>query len=322
MINILFFGECMIESHAKGIFRFGGDSLNSALYLARVTSQEKIMVSYATAIGQGNESLQLLAKWRQEGIDTGFVSKLEGKPLGRYSISNNEQGERSFRYERDDSAAKYYFSHSHKAFEAALLNNRIDYFYFTGISLAILSVQDCQYLFQLLTKFKRQGGRVIFDNNYRPILWQNRQPLPIYHQAMNLADIAFLTDEDEYALYGGDTIASILSRYPLSSLGEGVELVIKQGAKPCLIRAAEKDVAQLQISSPELAKEKIIDTCAAGDAFAAGYLAKRLSGESIPVSAQFAHVLAGRVIQYSGAIIAPEDMIDLMPCSAPEKIRG
>jgi len=177
MNNIAFFGECMIEKNANETFRFGGDSLNSALYLARVAPQEKITVSYITAIGQDKESLQLLEQWQEEHVDTRFVSQMPGRQLGRYSIVNNEQGERSFSYDRDDSAAKYYFCQKDSPLEVALLSKSIDYLYFTGISLAILSDQDCLHLLKLLTAFKKKGGGIIFDNNYRPILWQHRQPL-------------------------------------------------------------------------------------------------------------------------------------------------
>jgi len=315
MINIAFFGECMIEKNLNEAFRFGGDSLNSALYLARVAPKEKLNVSYITAVGQDKESLQLLEQWQEEHIETRFVSQMPGKQLGRYSIVNNDQGERSFSYDRDDSAAKYYFCQKDSPLEVALLSKSVDYLYFTGISLAILSDQDCLHLLKLLTAFKKKGGGIIFDNNYRPILWQHRQPLYFYQQAMALADIAFLTDEDEFALYGGSTIESILTRYPLSWINGGTELVIKQGEKPCIIRPVTKETALVKVASPPLSKDKIIDTCAAGDAFAAGYLAKRLLGDSINISAQFAHTLAGRVIQYSGAIIASQSMNDLMHSS-------
>jgi 2-dehydro-3-deoxygluconokinase len=197
-------------------------------------------------------------------------------------------------------------------FEDALMAKSIDCVYFSGISLASLSDQDCLHLFQLLTAFKRKGGQIIFDNNYRSVLWKNRQPLPFYQQAMMLADIAFLTDEDEYALFGGNSVASILERYPLSSIGSGTELVIKQGDKPCVIRTTKKKDPVFTVSSSVLSKDKIIDTCAAGDAFAAGYLSKRLIGCCVNESAKFAHKLAGRVIQYSGAIIPPHNMNDLI----------
>lgn len=316
MINIVFFGECMIEESANDQFRFGGDSLNSALYCARVSPQEKITVSFVTAIGQDDESQKLREHWQQEGINTRFVSQLADKKLGRYGITNNAQGERCFHYDRDDSAAKYYFAQRDNPLANALLNNSIDYFYFTGISLAILSDRDCQQLFTLLATFKRQGGRIIFDNNYRSILWKNRQPQHFYQQAMQLADIALLTDEDEYALYGGNyggnTVESIIKRYSPSLTTQTTELVIKQGDKPCVISGNNKGALLITVASEPMPTANIIDTCAAGDSFAAGYLAKRLLGEPIHISAQFAHQLAGRVIQYSGAIIPREAMSDLL----------
>jgi len=42
-------------------------------------------------------------------------------------------------------------------------------------------------------------------------------------------------------------------------------------------------------------------------------LAARLSGASVQDSVRKAHLLASRVIQYPGAVIAREAMVDLMP---------
>lgn len=49
--------------------------------------------------------------------------------------------------------------------------------------------------------------------------------------------------------------------------------------------------------------EIVIDTTAAGDSFSAGYIAARLRGDTVIASAQQAHRLASRVIQYPGAIV-------------------
>ncbi|WP_084627895.1 PfkB family carbohydrate kinase [Elstera litoralis] len=46
-----------------------------------------------------------------------------------------------------------------------------------------------------------------------------------------------------------------------------------------------------------------VDTTAAGDSFAAGYLAARLGGASVHAAALAAHRLASIVIQHPGAII-------------------
>jgi 2-dehydro-3-deoxygluconokinase len=54
----------------------------------------------------------------------------------------------------------------------------------------------------------------------------------------------------------------------------------------------------------------LVDTTAAGDSFNAGYLASRLDGGTPQHAAAEGHRLAGRVIQYPGALIAREVMPD------------
>jgi len=335
MTGIIFFGECMLEQSIGNSTLFGGDSLNSALYFSRTykktTKNDNAVIYYATAVGCDEESEYLLSCWQEEGINTELVKKNSNKSLGQYAITTNDKGERRFSYQRDDSAAKYYFSQNSigqqkELLSQALINGQIDYFYFSGISLAILSAQDCQTLFTVLAKFKERGGKVIFDNNYRPVLWKNRDVIGCYQQAMQLANMAFLTDEDEYALYGGMPssgskselygVDSILSRYQQQSY-HSCEIIIKQGNQPCIIRAAKTALSSctppnIEVKAQVIDAEDIVDTCAAGDAFSAGYLAKRLAGKSIVDSATFAHALAGRVIQYSGAIISKSAMADLM----------
>jgi 2-dehydro-3-deoxygluconokinase len=314
MTSILFFGECMLEESVDAELRFGGDSLNSALYLARTSNHEFLQISYATALGIDDNSDSLLKKWQVEGIDTQLVMRIKSKRPGRYSINTNTAGERSFVYDRNDSAAKYYLQEKHQMFNETLIEKKCDYFYFSGISLAILNSDDRQYLLKLLTDYKNAGGKVVFDNNYREILWQGEQALPYYKQAMQLADIAFLTDEDEYALYGDKCVDDILKRIHGWQVPE---VVIKQGANPCVVFQYKKQKNGEpynidSIDSITLPAKNVVDTCAAGDAFSAGYLARRLTTHNVIESAQFAHLLASRVIQFSGAIIPQYKMADLI----------
>jgi 2-dehydro-3-deoxygluconokinase len=47
----------------------------------------------------------------------------------------------------------------------------------------------------------------------------------------------------------------------------------------------------------------VVDTTAAGDSFAAGYLAARRAGCSAAAAARIGHTLAGAVVRHRGAII-------------------
>lgn len=307
MKTLVCFGECMMEDHADGLFRFGGDTLNTALYLTRLTMPNQLTVGYATALGSDHDSSLLIAQWKKEGIDTRYVTQIVDRMPGRYRIKTDRFGERSFVYQRDDSAARYYLGAYPGAFEQFLKYPVDSYFYFSGISLAITNEQDRASLFSALERFKSHGGKVIFDNNFRPLLWKGKDYLTAYKQAMSLADIAFLTDEDEFSIYNDSSFQGIIER----ALQYGTrETIIKQGAQACVVFDGDNC---FEVPTVLLKAEQIVDTCAAGDAFAAGYLSKRLFGESIEVSAQQGHQLAARVIQFPGAIIDRQSMSDLMP---------
>lgn len=306
MKSIVFFGECMLENHSDGNIHFGGDTLNTALYLARTTERNRLFISYATAVGTDKVSEVLLKCWLNEGISNQYVSQFDDKSVGSYSIKTDNKGERTFIYDRLNSAVRSYFQNDPTAFTAALTNKTCDYVYISGISLAILADGDRDILLNMLEVFKNNGGIIIFDNNYRENLWQNVDPIPTYQHIMSLADLVFLTDEDEYALYGGNTVDSILERTDQWNIPE---VVIKQGSMPCIIKY-NNQISMVDCMT--IFTNQIVDTCAAGDAFSAGYLAKRLMNEPVNTAAKFAHQLAGEVIQHSGAIVTKENMRHLM----------
>lgn len=303
MKNIVFFGECMLEDSQVADFCFGGDTLNTAIYLKR-TASKQLNVMYATAIGIDPDSQQLLDAWQRELIDTKLVQRIPNRQLGRYQILLDDRGERQFSYQRKNSAATAYFEQENTPLETLLLTKKIDYFYVSGISFAILPDSAKARLLTCIDKFKQQGGTVIFDNNYRPALWQNSNAQHYYQQIMKLTNIALLTDEDEYLLFGDSTPEQIIER----AKNWGVaEIVIKRGDKPCIVSSDNG----LEIV-PTTPLQDVIDTCAAGDAFAAGYLSRRLQGESCRVSAELGHQLAAVVIQYMGAIAPRAAICKLM----------
>src|SRR3984885_10816110 len=99
-------GECMVELSDAGAGSFcrgfGGDTLNTALYLARLG----IETSYVTALGDDPLSSAMLAAWSAEGIHVDEVLRLPGRNPGLYMIERNALGERSFLYWRDRAPAR------------------------------------------------------------------------------------------------------------------------------------------------------------------------------------------------------------------------
>lgn len=299
--NIAVIGECMIElsQNGTGLSRgFGGDTLNTAVYIARQTERQALNVHYVTALGNDSFSQEMLRAWRQEEIDTTLVQQLENKLPGLYVIETDETGERTFYYWRNDAAARYWLDGP----QADAICRRLaqfDYLYLSGISLAILSSEARRKLMALLHQCRANGGQVIFDNNYRPRLWQNREEAQqAYREMLSCTDTAFLTLDDEDALWGQMPVEQVVKR----TRDFGVqEIVIKRGADACLVYL--NDEAPLEVAAVKLAQEQVIDTTAAGDSFSAGYLAVRLSGGAPQQAAERGHLTASTVIQHRGAII-------------------
>ncbi len=138
--RIALFGECMIELRGQvfGAMQqgFGGDTLNTAIYLARLCRDQDIRVSYATALGIDVFSDYMIAAWQAEGIDTSLVRLLSNHLPGLYAIQVDPSGERHFFYWRDTSTARSYFDAPNTPLEDAV--SELSAFYLSGISLAIL----------------------------------------------------------------------------------------------------------------------------------------------------------------------------------------
>lgn len=294
--RIGFLGECMVE--LKGDPRatlshgYAGDTLNTALYFARLTPGQ-FTTHFITALGEDAFSSHMQALWRDEGIDNQFVKIIKGLLPGIYAIETDAAGERRFHYWRNQSAAKHRFDEVSDT-DTELEN--LDAIYLSGISLAILTERSREYLWQLLEKVKARGGKVYFDNNYRPALWPNKDTArAAYNQVLARCDKAFLTFDDEQALFGSESVEQVLERIAPFDIEE---TIIKCGSEPCVIESGGE-----RVSVPAVIVDKVVDTTAAGDSFSAGYLAARLQGASASRSAEYAHQLAARVIQYPGAIL-------------------
>lgn len=299
-MNIAVIGECMIELSIKNDLTtrsFGGDTLNTSVYLSRLLPKNLFNIYYVTGLGTDPFSQEMLDAWQKENINTDLVQRMPKKMPGLYSIVTDETGERSFYYWRNDAAAKFWLK-TDETTKVCQQIEKCDYVYLSGISIAILDAESILKLLELLRKVKMNGGTVIFDNNYRPRLWSSvEQARSVYSDILAYTDIAFLTLDDEDLLWGEMPYEQVIER--TKKLGV-TEVVIKRGSESCIVDAKE---GRFDIAANKIAKEYVIDTTAAGDSFGAGYLAARLCGRTPVQSAQQGHLVAGTVIQYRGAII-------------------
>src|SRR5438552_1983863 len=103
-LRVACIGECMIELNQRdgatlGL-AYGGDTLNTAVYLSRVGRRELLSVDYVTALGDDPYSDAMIEMWRGEAIGTDNVARLPGKLPGLYLIRVDATGERRFLYYR------------------------------------------------------------------------------------------------------------------------------------------------------------------------------------------------------------------------------
>ena len=299
----------MLEVQANGFgpaaLSYGGDTFNTAIYLRRCSQPQAIEVAYATGMGVDPLSEKLMSEWQGQGLELSCVRQIEGKLPGMYLIETDEQGERYFHFWRENSAARNYFEALMTPLEQKAKD--IDCLYFSGISLAILDPNARQRLFAMVRQMRKAGQQVVFDNNYRPRLWpSNAVARSVFQQALSVASTALITVDDHQAVFGLGSLDEATQHAQLLPVDE---VVIKRGALPTLVKSRDMNE---WASVPTQQVSKVVDTTAAGDSFAAGYLSRRLTGQTPQQAADFGNRVAARVVQHRGAIIPMDAMGDLI----------
>ena len=287
-------GEAMLEYHSHGGsgLRYGGDTLNTAIHMARGGYD----VAYVTALGTDSISDALVADWEAEGLDCSHVHRHPDRTVGVYAINLDLSGERSFLYWRDRSAARAMFDLPEMAstLEAAKAAQLI---YFSLITLAVIGHGARDTLLHLSRTRKASGLAVAYDSNFRPRLWEDLDTArAVSTKAAACATLGLPTDEDERALCASrDTPTLIAKRWRAEGCDE---VVVKAGASGCVRLGADDAEARFFPTTPISA----VDTSGAGDAFNAGYLMGMLEGDGVPESVARAQKLAARAVQYKGAV--------------------
>ena len=292
MAKIVVVGEGMVELSGGSVdgwrLGFGGDTLNTAVHLARLGGD----VAYFTALGTDGFSDDLCRAWAAEGVDIALVLTDPDRRPGLYAITNDPDGERHFTYWRGESAARRLFALP--GIEAALETAAgADLLVFSMISLAVLPAEGRAALLDLAARVRARGGRVAFDTNYRPALWPDPAEARAAHgAALRVTDIGLPTMEDEVALAGSGDPVAVLTLWRAAGVAE---VVMKRGADGCIVDG---------VDVPPPARLIPRDTSGAGDAFNAGYLHARLAGRPPAAAALAGHRLAGWVVMNRGAIPA------------------
>jgi 2-dehydro-3-deoxygluconokinase len=287
-LDLVCIGEGMAERRLSddSITGFGGDCMNTAIYAGRCGASTALL----TMLGDDEASTELLTLLALEGIDTSNIRRIAGSQLGSYRITVNDDGERTFAYDRDHAPARQLFQ---KDASAGLPAARC--LFYSAITLAILAPNARQRLLAKAQAFQHAGGRVAFDTNFRARLWGDaiRDAWAAILPHMRTADIGFFGVDDISQIFG----ATPFEDYRALASPNG-EIIIKDGANGSyVLKAGAIDHV------PAASSARIVDTTAAGDSFNGAYLAARLIGATPQESAQAGNILAAQVIQHPGALM-------------------
>lgn len=293
MAKVACIGECMIElkQAERGLFSrsYGGDTLNTAVYLARLG----VEVDYITALGDDPMSDEMLAGWAAEGVGTGRVARLKGKLPGIYMIQTDEFGDRRFFHWRESAAARSLMDLPETE---DILNSfaTYDVVYISAITLSIYSPQGRAKLIDALHRARKHGVRIVFDTNFRARGWPDPDVArAVLDEAFAASDIVLASTEDLLPLYPYESDEQLTGRIRCG------EAVLKLLEPASIVRFD----GVLQELKAEPVTQPVVDTTAAGDSFSAAYIAARLAGAEPADAARAGHRLAGAVVCYPGAII-------------------
>jgi 2-dehydro-3-deoxygluconokinase len=294
MREIISVGECMVELARRRDnafdLRVGGDTFNTAIYLARLGTP----VTYMTAVGDDPYSAEIISAAAAEAIRYDTIQIVPERMPGLYLIETDD-GERSFWYWRDTSPARELFELDGADELLARLANA-EIVYLTGVTLSLYSERGLWLLETALTKTRENGGRVILDSNFRPIGWRRdiARAQAVFERFWRICDIALPSFDDEQALWGDLEPAQTFAR--LASFGVP-EMCLKLANRGAIVTADGEMTTIPPVSVP-----KVIDSTAAGDSFSAAYVSARMNGVAPPQAAVYGNTLASIVIQHPGAI--------------------
>jgi len=293
MTRVASIGECMIELKQAegGLYSrgYGGDTLNTAIYLARLG----VDVDYLTALGDDPMSDEMIAGWAAEGVGTSRVARLKGKLPGIYLIKTDDAGERRFFHWRESSAAR-------SLMDLPETDDILDTLgaygivYLSAITLSIDGAKGRAKLIGALHRARKNGARIVFDTNFRVRGWPDPDVArAVFDEAFAACDVVLASTEDLLPLYPNESDEQLMERI------QGSEVVLKLLRPGSIVRSNGIS----RVINAEPVTQPVVDTTAAGDSFAAAYIAARLAGAEPIEAAQAGHRLGGVVVCYHGAII-------------------
>jgi 2-dehydro-3-deoxygluconokinase len=257
----------------------GGAESNVACHLVAAG----VPAAWAGAVGDDPLGRRLIATLRARGVDTSLVVVDPDAPTGVYFKDPGPDGTR-VHYYRAGSAA----SRLGPDFAAGLPLESASLVHLSGITAALS--ESCRGLLEEVIRIRATVDRPIsFDVNYRPALWDVPTAAAELLDLARRCDLVFVGRDEAEVLWGTSTAEQIQAL-----IGPGRRLVVKDGDVGAHV------FADGTIHFAPARVVDVIEPVGAGDAFAAGYLAADLAGESPTAALERGHRFAAAALSTTG----------------------
>ncbi|HEU4947057.1 MAG TPA: sugar kinase [Kribbella sp.] len=257
----------------------GGAECNVAGGLAALD----VSTSWISRVGADAFGRHVLNDLHARRVEVGGVEGDPARPTGMY-VKHTLDGRTRMHYYRAGSAAA--------AMDEAFLDRdavrsrlaAADVVHTTGITAAI-STSAAAMLDRLAVLRDSLGFLLSVDLNWRPVLWHDEDPAPLW-RLLRAADVV-LMGADEAEVFASTSDPNRLRHL----LGPRSTLVLKSDEHSAL--ALSPDGRRTEV--PALTVD-VVDPVGAGDAFAAGYLAGMLHGLPMKQRLRLGHLSAATVL--------------------------
>lgn len=254
--------DLLPESEGRLLQCPGGAPANVAVGIARLGGNS----GFIGRVGDDPFGRFMRHTLQQEQVDISHM-RLDGQHrTSTVVVDLDDQGERTFTFMVRPSADLF--------LEEADLPQFAARQWLHVCSIALSAEPSRSTTFAAMEKIKLAGGRVSFDPNIRPNLWQDQDLLhACLDRALRLANVVKLSEEELVFISGSDDlaqgIASVTERYQ-------PELLLVTQGKAGVLAAFQQQFIHFN-AKPVVS----VDTTGAGDAFVAGMLAS-LAANGMP----------------------------------------
>lgn len=268
----------------------GGSAANTILALSAVYDGTAFVGAVgADAYGSFFREAQL-----SRGIDSRLVA-CEDKHTGVATTFISPDGERTFA--------------THLGASAMIDPQAIPYRKGDVLHIEGYMVQDHQLMEQVLHKAADEGMTISYDLASWNIVQGDRDF--IQRMVREYVNIVFANEEEAAAYCQTSDMEAAAEQ-----LAADADIaVVKLGKRGALVR---RQADGQSVFVPTATQDKVVDTTAAGDFFAAGFLYGYVTGQSLATCLAYGHRTAGEVIQVLGTQVTPERLRAAIEAAKPQ----